>query len=89
MDLDNGGTIAIAWVQPELDDEDDFVLNDRVRERAKIVAAGPDLLWALETVLDSLGALCNPNELYGRGIDEDVDEIYAAMNKARGKNVED
>lgn len=47
--------------------------------------AAPDLLAALEGVLDALGALCNPSELSGYGFDDDeIFAVFDAINRAKG-----
>lgn len=45
-----------------------------------------ELLWALKTVLDSMGALSNPTELGGWAISErDQSKIMAAIARAEGR----
>ena len=43
-----------------------------------------DLVAALETILDSLGALCNPSELSGWMSQAESDQVFSALRKAQG-----
>ena len=57
---------------------------------ANLIAAAPDLVEALTSVLDALGALTNRNELLGRGMTADeVDFIFASLAKAYGETNHD
>ena len=54
--------------------------------QALIDTAALDLYEALELVLDAIGALSKPHELYGWGLDkDDIDSIFTTLAKARGK----
>jgi hypothetical protein len=53
---------------------------------AHLIAAAPDLYEALELVLDAIGALSKPHELYGHGLDkDDIKGVFAALARARGE----
>jgi hypothetical protein len=53
---------------------------------ARLIAAAPDLLWALREVLDSLGALGNHSDLCGRGItDADQERIWRTLAAVEGR----
>lgn len=51
---------------------------------ARLIAAAPELLEALESVLDSLGALTKRHELLDWMSEEEADSVFAAIAKARG-----
>ena len=65
----------------------DGITQDEMRANAHLIAAAPDLLEALEEVLDGLGFLSGgDHELEGYGIDEARGaEIRAAIAKAKGQ----
>lgn len=52
------------------------------QEHARLMASAPELLEALKSVLDSLGALSNPSGLSGWMSKDDADKIFAALAKA-------
>lgn len=52
---------------------------------AALIAAAPELLEALKTVLDGLGALSNPTDLENRIGKAESDRVFAAISKAEGR----
>jgi hypothetical protein len=51
---------------------------------AALIAAAPDLLEALRTVLDSMGALTKQHELENHMRPEEAAQVWAALAKAEG-----
>lgn len=60
-------------------------INRRAVADDVLRAAAPDLLEALESVLDSIGALTKRHELYGHMSEKEADQVFAAIAKARGE----
>jgi hypothetical protein len=58
---------------------------DQQLANAHLIAAAPELYEALRSVLDALGALSNPSELYARlGNDDACKRVWDALAKAEG-----
>ena len=59
--------------------------NDHREANARLIAAAPDLLAALQAVLDSLGALTKRHELLNYMSEQEADSVFAAIAKALGE----
>lgn len=71
-------------------DEPGFYTPSEMEANARLIAAAPDLLWALREVLDSFGALGNHSELCGMGItDEDQARIWGTLAAVEGRDEND
>lgn len=53
-ELGNGGTFAVACVEADLDDDEEFVLTKEAWARARLIAAAPDLLRAAQAAREQI-----------------------------------
>lgn len=65
----------IAYVQPFMDDDDDYFLTDEVRANAALIAAAPELYEALKQIVSDWD-----------GEPEDMYSARAAIAKAEGRS---
>ena len=73
--IDGGDIIAIAHILPIDDNWDDWSRGEQTKANALLISAAPDLLEALEQLLE-YGSMTGP--------DWPIDQAREAIDKARG-----